>query len=219
MSFFSIGLLVGCQNQNDEATLIITSEQIKQLSEQDIVAIGAQACAQSDKRSVIANENSWLNKKLEMLTQTLPKQINNIEVTYKVYLNSDPNAWSTINGCIRINSGLMKLLNDNELQAVLAHEQAHIALKHTVKSFKLAPYVEITNKDKEIIVLVKEEIAQQYEFEADLYALDLLVSKNIDPTGLITMLKKMPIHSTKKITSHPSTTKRIDHILDRLSSK
>ncbi|NUF28506.1 M48 family metalloprotease [Gilliamella sp. ESL0254] len=217
MLCFLFSLLAGCQNQKNETKFIITSEQIKQLSEQDLMAIGAQSCAQSDKRSVIANENSWLYKKLEMLTQTLPKQVNNIEVTYKVYLNTDPNAWSTGNGCIRINSGLMKLLSDNELQAVLAHEQAHIALKHAIKSFRLAPYVEIVNDD--IIVLIKEDIAQQYEFEADHYALDLLIRENINPMGLVTMLKKMPIHSTKKITSHPSNTKRIDRILDRLSSK
>ncbi|MFQ1017546.1 M48 family metalloprotease [Gilliamella sp. BG7] len=156
ISCFSIILLVGCQNQNNEVVLTITSEQIKHLSEQDIEAIGAQVCADSDKRSVIANDNSWLNQKLERLTGTLPKKINNIEVNYKVYLNTDPNAWSTASGCIRINSGLIKLLNDNELQAVLAHEQAHIALKHAIKSFRLAPYVEITNND--VVILVKKRL-------------------------------------------------------------
>ncbi|MCO6556552.1 MAG: M48 family metalloprotease [Gilliamella sp.] len=216
ISCFSISLLVGCQNFNNEVALIITSDKIKHLSEQDIEAIGAQACADSDKRSVIANESSWLTQKIEKLTQTLPKKINDIEVNYKVYLNTDPNAWATANGCIRINSGLIKLLNDNELQAVLAHEQAHIALKHAIKSFKLAPYVGITNK--EVIVLVKEDIAQQYEFEADHYALELLMSSNINPIGLVTMLKKMPIHSKTK-TSHPSNTKRIDRILDQLGNK
>ncbi|MCO6552783.1 MAG: M48 family metalloprotease [Gilliamella sp.] len=217
ISCFSIILLVGCQNQNNKAVLTITSEQIKHLSEQDIETIGAQVCADSDKRSVIANENSWLNQKLERLTGTLPKKINNIEVNYKVYLNTDPNAWSTANGCIRINSGLIKLLNDNELQAVLAHEQAHIALKHAIKSFRLTPYVEITNKD--VVILVKKEVAQQFEFEADYYALELLMSRNINPTGLVTMLKKMPIHSTNNITtSHPSNIKRIDRILEKLGT-
>ncbi|WP_160422593.1 M48 family metalloprotease [Gilliamella sp. Lep-s35] len=211
-------LLVACQSQNKKTTFIITSEQIKHLSEQDIEAIGAQVCVESDKRSVIANENSRLNKKLQMLAQTLPKKINNIELTYKVYLNTDPNAWSTVNGCIRINSGLIKLLNDNELQAVLAHEQAHIALKHAIKSFRLAPYVEITNKD--VVILVKKEVAQQYEFEADHYALELLMSRSINPIGLVTMLKKMPMHSTiNTTTSHPSNIKRIDRILERLGTK
>ncbi|SCC19962.1 putative metalloprotease [Gilliamella intestini] len=211
-------LLVACQSQNKKTTFIITSEQIKHLSEQDIEAIGTQVCVEADKRSVIANENSRLNKKLQMLAQTLPKKINNIELTYKVYLNTDPNAWSTVNGCIRINSGLIKLLNDNELQAVLAHEQAHIALKHAIKSFRLAPYVEITNKD--VVILVKKEVAQKYEFEADYYALQLLMSKNINPIGLVTMLKKIPIHSTTNTTkSHPSKIKRIARILDRLGNK
>lgn len=218
MSCFLFCSLVACQSQNKESTFIITSEQITHLSEQDIVTIAALTCIESDKRSIIANENSWFNKRLQMLAETLPKKINNIDVTYKVYLDTDPNAWSTANGCIRINSGLIKLLNDNELQAVLAHEQAHIALKHAIKSFRLAPYVEIANKD--ISVLIKEDIAQQYEFEADNYAFNLLIHENINPIGLVTMLKKMPIHSTKKtVTSHPPNINRINRVLDKLSGK
>ncbi|MWN32315.1 MULTISPECIES: M48 family metalloprotease [unclassified Gilliamella] len=218
ISCFLFCLLLSCQSSNKKPTFIITSEQIKHLSEQDIEAIGKQVCVESDKQSVVVNENSWLDKKLQMLAQTLPKKINNIELTYKVYLNTAPNAWSTANGCIRINSGLIKLLNDNELQAVLAHEQAHIALKHTIKSFRQAPYVEIANKD--IFVLIKEDIAQQYEFDADYYAFDLLMRENINPIGLVTMLKKMQNHSTKKlITSHPPNISRINRILDRLGGK
>ncbi|MFQ1017547.1 hypothetical protein [Gilliamella sp. BG7] len=45
------------------------------------------------------------------------------------------------------------------------------------------------------------------------------MSRNINPTGLVTMLKKMPIHSTNNTTtSHPSNIKRIDRILEKLGT-
>lgn len=212
-------LSIGCQNQNTDKPLYISSEQIKALSERDILAISEQACTEMDKKSIISADSHALSKRLYKIVKTLPHVVDHIEINYKVYLNSEPNAWSTANGCIRVNSGLIKLLTDNELQAVLAHEQAHIALKHTINSFKQAPYILITNKANETVVMVKEEIAQQYEIDADNYALNLLIKENIDPQGLISMLQKIPIHSIDQRSSHPPTIDRINNILEKLKMK
>lgn len=212
-----LSLLVGCQHKHKSKPLLVTSEQIQNLSEQDILAISEKACIEVDKLAMIPDYHHTLSQRLSSIAQTLPKTVNDIELNYKVYLDSEPNAWSTANGCIRVNSGLIKLLSDNELQAVLAHEQAHIALKHTVSSFQQAPYIEITNKANETVIIMKEEVAQQYEIEADNYALALLKEAGIDPTGLINMLVKIPIHSTEYPTSHPSTLRRINNILQKLN--
>ncbi|OCG06534.1 hypothetical protein A9G13_09680 [Gilliamella sp. wkB178] len=214
-----IFLLTGCQNKNSNQPLLLSSEQIQALSEQDILAISEQACADFDKRAVIPSDSHALSQRLYSIAQTLPKSVNNIELNYKVYLDTEPNAWSTANGCIRVNSGLMKQLIDNELQAVLAHEQAHIALNHTISSFRQAPYIEITEKANETVIMMKEEISQQYEIDADDYAFNLLVSEKINPMGLINMLVKMPIHSVAQSTSHPSTLARINNILRKLNQE
>ncbi len=210
-------MLVGCQNQTRITPTIVSSERIKTLSEHDILAISQQACMENDNRAIIPPNYHHLNRRLSKIAQSLPQKINNIELNYKVYIDTEPNAWSTANGCIRINSGLIKLLEDNELQAVLAHEQAHIALKHGINLFRQAPYIEITDKAHELVIIVKEETSHQYEVEADSYAFDLLVGVNIDPIGLLNMLTKMPIHSKNQPTSHPSRIKRISRIVDRLN--
>lgn len=212
-------LSIGCKNQNTQEPLLISSEQIKHLSEQDILTISERACAEIDKKAIIPSQSHALSRRLNKVAGTLPKIVNHIEINYKVYLNSEPNAWSSANGCIRVNSGLIKLLTDNELQAVLAHEQAHIALKHAINSFKQAPYIEITNNANETVVMVSEEIAQQYEIDADNYALNLLIKEKIEPHGLINMLHKIPFHSTEQLSSHPSTTERVNNILEKLKIK
>lgn len=219
-SLLLIFVSTACQNSaNTCSTKRISSETVKILSEQDIIAISTQACNEMDHRATIATNNHALNQRLNKIVNTLPNNINNRNINYKVYLNIEPNAWSTANGCIRVNSGLMKLLTDNELQAVLAHEQGHIALKHAIKSFRQAPYIEITDKANEIVIMVKQEIAQQYEVEADEYALNLLLKEKIDPIGLINMLSKMPIHASEYPTAHPSNLHRMNNILDKLKNK
>ncbi len=37
------------------------------------------------------------------------------------------------NGCIRVYSGLMDMMTDNEVEAVIGHEMGHVALGHVKK--------------------------------------------------------------------------------------
>ena len=37
-------------------------------------------------------------------------------------MTSDVNAWAMANGCVRVYSGLMDMMNDNEIEGVLGHE-------------------------------------------------------------------------------------------------
>ena len=91
-------MVCGCQNQNKIPPTRVSSEQIKQLSDNDIFAISQQACVENDKRAIIAPDYNFLSKRLSNLTQNLPQKINNIELNYQVYFDSEPNAWSTVNG-------------------------------------------------------------------------------------------------------------------------
>ncbi len=37
-------------------------------------------------------------------------------------MTSNVNAWAMANGCVRVYSGLMDMMNDNEIEGVLGHE-------------------------------------------------------------------------------------------------
>ncbi|MGQ7116108.1 M48 family metalloprotease, partial [Escherichia sp. TWPC-MK] len=49
---------------------------------------------------------------------------------------SDVNAWAMANGCVRVYSGLMDMMNDNEIEGVLGHELGHVALGHSLAEMK-----------------------------------------------------------------------------------
>ncbi len=42
------------------------------------------------------------------------------------------------NGCIRVYSGLMDMMDDNEVEGMLGHEMGHVALGHTRKAMQVA---------------------------------------------------------------------------------
>ncbi|XNM62934.1 M48 family metalloprotease [Escherichia coli] len=59
-------------------------------------------------------------------------------MNYKVYVAKDVNAFAMANGCIRVYSGLMDLMNDNEVEAVVGHKMGHVALGHVKKGMQVA---------------------------------------------------------------------------------
>lgn len=59
-------------------------------------------------------------------------------MNYKVYETKDVNAFAMANGCIRVYSGLMDMMTDNEVEAVIGHEMGHVALGHVKKGMQVA---------------------------------------------------------------------------------
>ncbi|MFL6546955.1 MAG: M48 family metalloprotease, partial [Candidatus Udaeobacter sp.] len=55
---------------------------------------------------------------------------------FYVVTNREINAFSGPGGYVYVTSGLMKLANDDELAAVLAHEIGHVVARHSLKSLQ-----------------------------------------------------------------------------------
>ena len=66
--------------------------------------------------------------------------------------------------------------------------------------------------------MIKKETAQQNEIDADNYAIEILRKQKLNPTALISMLMKMPVHNDVDLTSHPAISKRINHISQKLKN-
>ncbi len=83
-----------------------------------------------DSKATIAPANSEYARRLTTISRALGDNINGQPVNYKVYMAKDVNAFAMANGCIRVYSGLMDMMTDNEVEAVLGHEMGHVALGH-----------------------------------------------------------------------------------------
>ena len=92
---------------------------------------------QGDAKAKVASAN---NKYTVRLKKIMGKHtsVNGTPLNYKVYITDDINANASADGSVRVYSGLMDLMNDDELRFVLGHEIGHVALGHTLKAMRLA---------------------------------------------------------------------------------
>lgn len=157
-------------------------------------------------------------------------------------LNSnDINAISTPGGHIFITKGMYDLAtSEDELAAILAHEIAHIQLNHasnTIKTSRTTQAVFTTVQAVDSIVrdssereemawvneisteyvekLITDGFSSELEYEADSYALTLLLDAGYDANAMIEVLNALNKNNKDKFTfdlTHPKPSSRIEKV-------
>ncbi|MEQ5195798.1 M48 family metallopeptidase [Klebsiella sp. CTHL.F3a] len=233
--------LTGCQNMDSTGLLSSGAEafQAYSLSDEQVKALSDKACQEMDAKATIAPASSEYSKRLSKIAAALGDNINGQPVNYKVYQTKDVNAFAMANGCIRVYSGLMDLMNDNEVEAVIGHEMGHVALGHVKKGMQVAlgtNAVRAAAASAGGIVgslsqsqlgdlgekLVNSQFSQRQESEADDYSYDLLRKRGINPAGLATSFEKLAKLEAGRQSSmfddHPASEARAQHIRDRMKA-
>lgn len=208
------------------------------LSDSDVRTISDKSCAQLDSENKIAPASSQYTQRLNKISKQLGDNINGVPVNYKVYMTKDVNAWAMANGCVRVYSGLMDLMNDDEVRGVVGHEMGHVALGHTKKAMQVA-YA--TSAARSVAAsaggvvgnlsasqlgdlsekFVNAQFSQSQESAADDYSFDTQKKKGYNPAGLVTAFQKLASIDGGKssmLDSHPSSPARAKHIQDRIAS-
>jgi putative metalloprotease len=208
------------------------------LSDTDVKTMSDEACAASDKQNKIAAPKSKYDVRLNKVVQGFSPSLNGAQTNYRVYMTKDVNAWAMSNGCIRVYSGLMDMMNDSELRGVIGHEMGHVALGHTKKAMQTAYAVTaartaagatgnavVTNLSASQLGELTEKIinaqfSQVQESAADDYSFDQLTKMNMDRKGLVTAFQKLAKldggAGASMLSSHPSSTDRAQHIQQRI---
>ncbi len=236
-----LGFLSGCINGADSDGLLSASDQALKaasLSDADVRSLSAKSCAQMDKQSSVAAPGSAYSKRLAKVVQGLPTTVDGQKINYRVYMTSDVNAWAMPNGCVRVYSGLMDMMDDDELRGVIGHEIAHVGLGHSKKAMQLAYGVsaartaagatsgvasKLSNSQLGDLgeKLVNSQFSQSQEMDADNYSFDLLTSKGFSAKGLATGFQKfadMDGGKSSMLSSHPSSSERVKNIETRLAA-
>jgi metalloprotease len=210
------------------------------LSDADVVELSSKSCAELDGKSSIASPKNKYAKRLAKIVKNMPSAVNKTPISYKVYITKDVNAWAMDNGCVRIYSGLMDLMNDDEVRGVIGHEIGHVTLGHSKKSMQTAYAAsalrdaagssgnaavasmsnsqlgELTEK------LINSQFSQSQENAADDYSFDLLTERKLKREGLVSAFEKLAKvggDNRSMLSSHPSSSDRAQHIRDRIAAK
>ncbi|GIZ11838.1 M48 family metalloprotease [Pseudomonas sp. NCCP-436] len=235
-------LLSGCQNMSPDAMLQsgLMAVQAATLTDAQVKSMSDQACAEMDAAAKIADASSPYTKRLEKIAANLGHQINGTPINYKVYLADEANAWAMANGCVRVYSGLMDLMTDNEVEGVLGHEIGHVALGHTKKAMQTA-YATAAARNAAAASgnstvallsasqlgalgeqLINAQFSQSQENAADNFSFDLLTERNIPRQGLVTAFEKLAKLGGGEgslFSSHPGAYERAQNMRTRLSQQ
>ena len=222
--------LTGCQNMDSNGLLSSGAEafQAYSLSDAQVKALSDQACKDMDSKATIAPAGSEYATRLSKIATALGDNINGQPVNYKVYMAKDVNAFAMANGCIRVYSGLMDMMTDNEVEAVIGHEMGHVALGTNAVRAAAASAGGIVGSLSQSQLgdlgekLVNSQFSQRQESEADDYSYDLLRKRGINPAGLATSFEKLAKLEAGRQSSmfddHPASAERAQHIRDRMSA-
>ena len=233
--------LTGCQNMDSNGLLSSGAEafQAYSLSDEQVKALSDKACQEMDAKATIAPASSEYSKRLGKIAAALGDNINGQPVNYKVYQTKDVNAFAMANGCIRVYSGLMDLMNDNEVEAVIGHEMGHVALGHVKKGMQVAlgtNAVRAAAASAGGIVgslsqsqlgdlaegVINSAFSRSQESDADDFSYDLLKKRGIDRQGLVTAFDKFATmdagHAKSLMDSHPASDDRAQHMRERIAA-
>ena len=158
---------------------------------------------------------------------------------YVAILDSDEiNAFATSGGHIFLTRGLMNVAEtEDDLAAVIAHEVAHIQLRHSIKSIRTSrmtqailltatagigtfigvdvnELVDILNESVGEIMqtLVNSGYSREQEYQADVAAMHLLAIAGYQPSSLVNMLNKLnavSVSSSGLGRTHPKPIQRL----------
>ena len=211
--------------------LTISDAQIKELCSQYMVETDGQ-------NTILPADNSY-TQRLERIMSKF-HNISELNLNYKVYQSNTVNAFASGDGSIRIYSGLMDVMTDDEVFAVVGHELGHLINKDVRDAYRTA-YLIVAARygiaavnttagalSTGILGDIGQELAsnaysRKQEYEADEKAFQFCIANGVDPYAMyhaLNVLIQLNGDSSQKsriaelLSTHPYTEKRAARIKD-----
>lgn len=229
----SLTLLVACEDTNVAMMAEATTEAVTAItvSDADVRILANRAVLDSDSRHSVASAGNPYERRLRALTA---KHIHRDgkAFSFKVYLSKEINAFAVADGSIRVYSGLMDLMNDEELLFVIGHEMGHVIKDHSRKKVVLAYATSalrkgLASQDNQVgqiassVVgsfaeqLTHAQFSQHEERQADLYGAAFLQTEGYQISSAVSALNKLAELARRHtfLSSHPDPKARAERLL------
>lgn len=197
-----------------------------------------QYVADLDSKSRVLPSSNKYSQRLAQITSKF-KSVDGVPLNFKVYQTDEWNAFACADGSVRVYTGIMDAMTDDELRGVIGHEIGHVAKHHSKKAFKSALLNSalrdgLASGDGLIATLSQSQLgdlgeallsakySRKQETEADDYAYAFLKKAGYNPYALVLAFEKMQNMEqrsgakssamTQLFSSHPDMSKRIANI-------
>ncbi|MFT3953769.1 MAG: M48 family metalloprotease [Piscinibacter sp.] len=177
------------------------------LSDDEVRAHGVRIAAQMDARAPVAPDGSVHARRLAALTSAC-REDGGLALNYKVYLTDEVNAFALPDGSIRLYSGLMDRMSDDEIRYVVGHEIGHVQAGHARKRLQMAlgsgaaqqaavaaggraAALAESDLGELFVKVVRAQHSQANENEADDLAMRFMSRRRFDRLAAVTALEKL----------------------------
>lgn len=237
--------LGGCSasqmNMNQAMAALSQGMQAASITDSDMASIASRTVQAMDAQNKVAPASSPYTQRLNRLTAGLT-QADGIPLNFKVYITNDVNAFACPDGSVRVYSGIMDLMDDDELLGVIGHEIGHVAKHHSRKAFKKqlmnSAILEGIGATSDVAAALTQSslarlgtsfsnasYSQQQENEADDCGYDFLKANGRNPWGMVEAFRKLQkleaasgvqqSDISRMFSDHPDTRKRIANMEKR----
>jgi metalloprotease len=208
-------------------------------SNEDAAQIASQAVKKMDSTHVVAGPKDGYTLRLNRVFAKHSSE-NGLALNYKVYITKEVNAFACADGSVRVFSGLMDIMDDNQLLAVIGHEIGHVAnqdTKDAVRSaYRNAALVGVVGaaSDKAAKIsegqagqiataLLDSKYSRKQESEADTFSYDFMKRNGYDVNAVESAFRLLAQLSgnaeanfiTQMMSSHPDPNNRAENAKNR----
>lgn len=212
------------------------------LSNKEIMQIASQYAAQMDAQNNLAPPNNPYAKRLATLTG---KHIleDGLRLNYRVYLSPQINAFALADGTVRVYSGLMDAMTDEEVLGVIGHEIGHVKNNDHKDKLRTALLTSAARKAAATSNgtlgqmaasaagaiaqnLVNAKFSRSQETDADDYGLQFLRRHGYNTRAMATALQKLAKLAAGRsnfvqqmFSTHPEPQKRAERMAKMVNKK
>ena len=196
LSFAVALLLAGCGDNsiglNDNSIGAATDlYKAATLTDEQVRTVALGAAKEIDGQHTIAPPSSPYAARLAKITKGHEHE-DGLQFNYKVYLTKEINAFAMADGTVRVYSGLLDVMSDDEVRFILGHEIGHAKLGHIRKATQTAYGASAARKaaaasGNQVVsalsaselgslgeTLLNAQFSQSQEYDADAYGIDFL---------------------------------------------
>ncbi len=224
-------------DQNAAVNAGAAAVQALTISDAQVAQLCSQYMVETDGQNTILPADNSYTQRLDRIMERF-HNISNLNLNYKVYQSNTVNAFASGDGSVRVYTGLMDAMNDDEVFAVIGHELGHLINKDVRDAYR-ASYLMVAarygigafNETAGAISqgflgdlgqqLAQNAYSRRQETQADETAFQFCIQNGVDPYAMyhaLNVLISLSGESSQQsklaelLSTHPNTAKRAAHV-------
>lgn len=209
------------------------------ITDAQVASLCKEYMVQTDGENTVLPASNEYTQRLTNIMKKF-KNLGDLNVNYKVYQSNTVNAFASGDGSVRVYSGLMDVMDDDEIFAVIGHELGHLKNKDVRDAYRqaylmvaarygISAWNETAGALSEGILgdlaqqMASNAYSRKQEYEADEAAFQFCLANNVNPYAMYNALNVLITLSgnsgtqgavAQMFSTHPDSAKRAARIKD-----